>query len=722
MYFIKEVLGCNNNEDVKQTAGADPPRQDLMDAMMSCMLYVIKILFEKLDLLSEIAKLIDGLMNALARSVLADPAKTACQTCAIANSVADTVSDVAKTLTVDTCVAFLDMGQGMCKEWDLGWEKLVPRLFTSLYGNVKLGFMLALTLPAMAELTLEWGVLFSGTLIQIFPDLLADSFQIIMWVISSSSVLEMLEPMFEAIDPLVTQLGAGLKAVPNCASQTLQKQGTAGFKNREGPTSVPATGVALGGATLCKPPAPEDGVPSCNGMNSETDFERPNSGETLSTIPGTPQDMNIDELKRNIAACGCVPKPPDCAGADSGGAACKYQTGDYDAAIKAKADKTGKMKGCPGGGILAQGATGGSRRRPSPAADPPPAGGSCDMKSLRPKADVVDDTPNMFADFSNDQQNYGFVLLDDQGQPPSAKPHFRNLLWEDPNPKVTARPDPLAGLRLLGNKGPTGESHFDRESRNVAEGIANFTALYASMVVAINEAGLPLLAASGWRAEIIRASDTLASASRSLLAGAPKRYDAQLENTTCASGGTVEIDDPDNPGAKLTFKASTWACCRGLWCCIPPLPQDFRFQSRWLRWRSTWYSDTKCEFVDSWPKAAAYGVRALFKLLHDATLTVDRWPLDGALSWLYDQVSFEDGEWPEQDPGIHATCLVMNSGYVWMLFALLLTLMLIAGPCSDFAIAVAMWLLDCMQPLLLLIKPLCWCGTSISNLKAKKSE
>lgn len=91
----------------------------------------------------------------------------------------------------------------------------------------------------------------------------------------------------------------------------------------------------------------------------------------------------------------------------------------------------------------------------------------------------------------------------------------------------------------------------------MVEGIANCTALYAAVVVIINEAGFPLLAASGWRAEVMRASDTLASASRSLLMGTPRRYDAQLENTTCASGGTVGIDDPDNPGVKLTLKAST---------------------------------------------------------------------------------------------------------------------------------------------------------------------
>lgn len=64
----------------------------------------------------------------------------------------------------------------------------------------------------------------------------------------------------------------------------------------------------------------------------------------------------------------------------------------------------------------------------------------------------------------------------------------------------------------------------------------------------------------------------------------------------------------------------------------------------------------------------------------------------------------------------------MNSGYVWMLFAILRTIMPVAGPCSDFAIAVAMWLLDCMQQLLSLAPPAFWCGTSISNSKEKKSN
>jgi hypothetical protein len=116
-----------------------------------------------------------------------------------------------------------------------------------------------------------------------------------------------------------------------------------------------------------------------------------------------------------------------------------------------------------------------------------------------------------------------------------------------------------------------------------------------------------------------------------------------------------------------------------------------------------------------------FGIRSMFKLLHDATLTVDRWPLDGALTWLYEQVSFEGNEFPEADNSVLATCLVMNSGYVWMLFALVLTIILVSGPCSDFAIAVALFFADTLHHLLLLLRPLWWCAASIQNLKEKKS-
>jgi hypothetical protein len=713
VYAIQSLIGCNNNStDTHKASGED--RADLFTAIMSCFLYIVKWLFEKLDLLSAICKLIDKMMEALAEVVLDNPKQIACQACAVATSVADMVEEWAKVLEPGKCFDFLDVGVNMCAGWGLSFGELVPKLVESMYGSVKLGFMLALTLPALAELTIEWGVLFTGTLISVFPDLLGDAFQIIMWVVSSSSVLKMIEPMFEAIDPLMDQLTDSLGGVASCTAQTLTKQKTAAFSDREGPPNAAASGTALGGVELCKPAGPN--TAACGSATiSEEDYDG------YEGAPGDASGMRIDSVAAGVAACGCVPKPPDCSGANAGGAACKYREGDYDKAIQTRADKKGEMKGCPSGGILAQGQAGGSQSEQVEARDT--NGKACKLKPLQAKANVTAATPiDIFSDFSSSQVNYGFVLLN-QGEPPSARPHFRNLLWEDPNPQATSTGvDPLAGLRLLVQKDMAGESHFDRESRIVAEGIANFTSLYASMVVAIHEAGAPLLAASGWRAEVMRATNTFASASRSLLASTPGNYDAQLENTTCDAGSTTTIDDPNNPGTKLVFKASTWACCRGLWCCIPPLPQDFRFESEWFRWRPWWYTDTKCAFVDSWPKAALYGARALCKLLHDATLTVDRWPLDGALSWLYDQVSFEGNEWPEDDPAVHATCLVMNSGYVWVLLAVLLTIMLVASPCSQFIIAVAMLLLDCSKQLLLLLSPLFWCATSIRNLKEKKSN
>lgn len=205
----------------------------------------------------------------------------------------------------------------------------------SMYGSIKLAFMLALTLPALAELTLEWGVLFAGTLIKIFPSLLSDSFDIIMWVISSSSVLEMLEPMFEAIDPLMDQLTDSLDNVANsCSHETLKKQKNAAWTEEVSGNTI-QSGPALG-AELCTE-AIVYPAPSCDSYVTKQKYGALDK-------PQDANDMRVfgrGGVAESIAGCGCVPKPPDCGGADTGGVACNFKTGEYTEALDKKAKAGG---------------------------------------------------------------------------------------------------------------------------------------------------------------------------------------------------------------------------------------------------------------------------------------------------------------------------------------------------------------------------------------------
>ena len=52
-----------------------------------------------------------------------------------------------------------------------------------------------------------------GTAIEIFPSLVGDAYEILGWVISSSSVLQMLETLMESFDPIIQELLDGLDNV-----------------------------------------------------------------------------------------------------------------------------------------------------------------------------------------------------------------------------------------------------------------------------------------------------------------------------------------------------------------------------------------------------------------------------------------------------------------------------------------------------------------------------
>ena len=237
-------------------------------------------------------------------------------------------------------------------------------------------------------------------------------------------------------------------------------------------------------------------------------------------------------------------------------------------------------------------------------------------------------------------------------------------------------------MRILFGK--AGDTQFLRETRDLADAMTNISAAFQTLV-----AQAPT--STGWRSGFHDVVMKASGVGRTLLQTAGSSI--YTEQLTCDDDAEPTMKDWTN-NRTIRLIPSTYACCRHFWCCIPPIPREFRFRGEWFRWRESWYTDTKCEWIGSLQGALSYAFRAPLKLLYDATSDVDHWPFDSLIEWTYRTIGFEGGAWPESDPRVHASCLVLNMGYVMVPIVVTLTLFLIWSPITNFVEAASLIGLD----------------------------
>jgi len=371
-------------------------------------------------------------------------------------------------------------------------------------------------------------------------------------------------------------------------------------------------------------------------------------------------------MRDAVAGCGCVPVQPECSTKHRGGITCKYGKGEYEKAMETS-------NGCPGARKLLQG-------RKDELGQNLDASGNCTTQLRRTRTKVGSEATLPVYDFSPGDYPYnGWAIKSDESTRNVAN-HWRRLL----SSSNTVAEDPARGMRILFGK--AGDTHFLRETRELADAMTNISAAFQTLV-----AQAPT--ANGWRGSFHEVVVKASGVGRRLLETVATTVYTETEQLTCDDDAEPTIFDPvSNRTVKLI--PSTYACCRHFWCCIPPIPREFRFRGEWFRWRESWYTDTKCEWIGSLQGALSYAFRAPLKLLYDATSDVDHWPFDSLIEWTYRTIGFEGGAWPESDPRVHASCLVLNMGYVMVPIVVTLTLFLIWSPITNFVEAASLIGLD----------------------------
>lgn len=186
-YLIKTMFGCNQNQEVNEC---------LTGPVISWVLKILDSLFDYalrlIDLVGNGVASILGIGNVLKL--------IACESCSLVTLAVGTLSDFIDDFDVDTCMTIMEKGTYQCSIWGLAGADAGAAVFENFLPLMKLAFGLVQTLPAFMELIVEFAIMFGGSAIEVFPDLLNDAFDILMWFIALSDQIESLETLLQAFD------------------------------------------------------------------------------------------------------------------------------------------------------------------------------------------------------------------------------------------------------------------------------------------------------------------------------------------------------------------------------------------------------------------------------------------------------------------------------------------------------------------------------------------
>ena len=175
-----------------------------MDFIWEVLKQLLDYLLSLVDLVGEAVGSILGLGDLLK--------VVACQACSIATIVTGVLSDFVDGFPLSMCLLVVDKGSTQCDVWGLGdISDIGGAVFGNFIPMFRVLFGLIQVIPALVEVSIELCVLILSSAMEIFPSLLNDAFDIVLWLITSSDVIEALETLFSAIDPMIAEIKAQKK-------------------------------------------------------------------------------------------------------------------------------------------------------------------------------------------------------------------------------------------------------------------------------------------------------------------------------------------------------------------------------------------------------------------------------------------------------------------------------------------------------------------------------
>ena len=713
--------------DAQQFAGqaGDEAEQTVKEGgdILSCLMRPVRDLFK--IFIRHILTIFDIIASKMAEMMmLGDLVKMlACISCSITSIVTGVLMDFAQDFPVSLCASIVDKGEDQCAAWGMGGNEFGGAVFGMVWPLVKLSFGLIQVLPAAVEVVVEVTVVVFSGLLDVFPELMGDLFDVVMWFITSSELIATVEMMFEAFDPLLQETSADIGNKMKGATSKTSAAQPAQDVNANNPETCVRPGEA-GGAC--------GGAYHSNASGTAADPLRNTSKQQAAPI------TSESDLGFPLGGCGCKVQPATCAdGADS--ATCPYQQGDVAKLMSARAKLYAEL-------MANQTASGYNGTNPAECPDWPYCEGmtprfigkgtkasesgefatrcvaskQCRMEfigldvnfnkattipfedfSMQDTTDADGNTVSQFYRRSDRRRRSGIGCHDDPNRdsyhstfkipdvdchphrrrappPPDAADIQRRIARRlmgvehlfsdqtDRTPKDATKPDTTSSPMDK-------QAEFEKAARGFETMVKAGNKSYAFYQVrALRREGIALFHLG---------QDAYQNASRFVQQdGLSRRVTDTLDytgrmftHTRKLLFGFSDSDAAEKIGCGWLdvedYAPNTYPCCKGLWCCIPPpFPHDFEVDKEWFTWKDSWQQDTLCPYMETYPDGWLFLLRAFCKTVRDAAAgVISVWPYTSMVDAAWGFLSFPNDEWPESSTKMW-TCVGLNiSIYVVLL-------------------------------------------------------
>ena len=299
-FIVRNLFACSNDQTID-------------DCVINRLMYGFVELLDQL--LDWILMLIDTFGQGTAKMLfLGDLMKIiACESCAVTGILVGILADFAENFSISFCHDILDIGLEQCDKFGMGNPlDIGAKVFENYFGMLKLVFGLFQVAPALIELSVEMIVFLGQNIIELFPELLGDAIDILLWFLASSDVVYSIETLFEAFDDIATEIESKstIYAPPRASGDsagfaqfTTDSTSTANTNQVPGSEFVDSTEAA----GECHDQSSSDSQAECSaGLHTTVDFfEADQTRESVKQDVNAPTPPPRNSMSFNLGGCGC---------------------------------------------------------------------------------------------------------------------------------------------------------------------------------------------------------------------------------------------------------------------------------------------------------------------------------------------------------------------------------------------------------------------------------
>jgi hypothetical protein len=642
----------------------------------------------------------------------------ACQGCAITTAVTGVLSDFSDNFPLTLCLQIVSKGTDQCDKWNMGDPlEIGASIFAQFMPTLQVVFGLIQILPGLVDVFMQVVTVLLGGAMQVFPQMLTDAVDILMFLGTSSLAVDAIETLFESITPIMQE-------VQDRNQRVRGTSGTASFSDLTG-DSIATNNTEVSPAVF--PGPPED--PRCYDADDtppdgcEATIGSEVSGDPFSTTGSTSiQNLTADLETGKLAAqattkaakssssadisleltlrCGCRSVAPSCAeGVGTGSCPKKYGS----VAVRNQQKRAAAIE--------AAATAGDDKSEWEECANVPKANlhvdltGSGEMqKFFHPKRKCY-----TMVRVQSDGSQLSYMALEDavfnNNQSATGEPSW----WKFQQYVSPVAPDISQVHRRRASSGS--QRRLLTSDVHAAHLFGLGTLLYPDMNATVRAQTLrevdDLLEArnhtyaeervSGISRELVFMRSELRRVVSNITDEMPEM--SGVESALRVAGGGVrrllgfgdgDVDDLVCGFSETVGTApNSYPCCKHIdWCCFKPLiPDGWYFQREWLMWQDAWIDNTKCPELYTHFDGYLFALRGVFKMARGAAkMFVNVWPYDTLVDLIWGMFRFPDDVWPQSklhsspsDIAFTFMCVGLNLG-IYVAVLMMVVVAILAGP------------------------------------------